>query len=112
MAGERKNSVLSSWLEKPPVAVVDIEYVKLSNTPMPAAIYDRIHPTVSARYIDHIHLAFVLSRGCILERMGPVASAANTLTLPPTIDGSMAIVKNTIPNPPINCVRERQKRMP
>ena len=44
--------------------------------------------------------------------MGPVASAANTLTLPPTSDGRMAMVKNTIPKPPIHCVSDRQNRMP
>ena len=59
-----------------------------------------------------IHLAVVLRRGCIFARMGPVASAANTFTVPPTIEGRMAMVKNTIPNPPIHCVIERQKSSP
>ena len=60
----------------------------------------------------HIHLADVDSRGCILERMGPVASAANTFTLPPTSDGNSATVKNTMPRPPIHCISERQKSRP
>ena len=59
----------------------------------------------------HIHLAEVVSRGCTFARMGPVASAANTFTLPPTSEGMMAMVKNTIPSPPIHCVSERQNRM-
>ena len=62
--------------------------------------------------MDHIHLALVVSRGCILARIGPVASAANTFTLPPTSDGRMAMVKNTIPKPPIHCISERQNSMP
>ena len=59
-----------------------------------------------------IHLALVERRGCSFDLMGPVASAANTFMLPPTIDGSTAMVKNTIPNPPIHCVIVRQKSMP
>ena len=59
-----------------------------------------------------IHLAVVVSRGCILALIGPVASAAKILTLPPTSDGKMAMVKNTIPRPPIHCISERQKSMP
>ena len=56
-----------------------------------------------------IHLAMVDSRGCILERIGPVASAENTFTLPlPTMEGRMAMVKKTIPKPPIHCVCVRQ----
>ena len=66
----------------------------------------------SPREIDQIHFALVESFGCILVRMGPVASAANTLTLPPPIEGRMAMVKNTIPKPPIHCDKERQNRMP
>ncbi len=54
----------------------------------------------------------MLRRGCSLLRIGPVASAENTLTEPPTIDGSTAIVKNTMPSPPIHCVSERQKSSP
>ncbi len=59
-----------------------------------------------------IHLAVVESRGCIFALMGPVASAANTLTLPPTNEGRMAMVKNTIPKPPTHWESDRQKRMP
>src|SRR3712207_9300256 len=44
--------------------------------------------------------------------MGPVASAANTFTEPPTNDGKMAMVKNTIPKPPIHWVIERQNNRP
>ena len=62
--------------------------------------------------MDHSHLALVLSRGCIFDFIGPVASAANTFMLPPTIDGKMAMVKNTIPKPPIHCVSERQNSSP
>ena len=59
--------------------------------------------------MDQIHLAMVDKRGCILVRNGPVASAANTFTLPlPTIEGKMAMVKNTIPKPPIHWVCVRQ----
>ena len=54
----------------------------------------------------------MVSRGCILALIGPVASAANTLTLPSTSEGRMAMVKNTIPKPPIHCMSERQNRMP
>ena len=54
----------------------------------------------------------VVSLGCIFAFTGPVASAANTFTLPPTNDGKMAMVKNTIPKPPIHCISERQNRMP
>ena len=54
----------------------------------------------------------MLRRGCSLLRIGPVASAENTLTEPPTIDGSTAIVKYTMPSPPIHCVSERQKSSP
>ena len=59
-----------------------------------------------------IHFAVVLSLGCIFARIGPVASAENTLTFPPTSEGRMAMVKNTIPSPPIHCVSERQKSIP
>ena len=59
-----------------------------------------------------IHLAVVVRRGCILALMGPVASAANTFTLPLTSEGRMAMVKNRIPKPPIHCISERQNRMP
>ena len=52
--------------------------------------------------------AVVDSRGWSFVFIGPVASAANTFTDPPTIDGKMAMVKNTIPNPPIHCDRLRQ----
>ena len=68
--------------------------------------------TVRTRYTAHIHLAPVLSRGWSLLRMGPVASAENTLTLPPTIEGRTAMVKKTIPSPPIHWVRERQNSSP
>ena len=44
--------------------------------------------------------------------IGPVASAANTFVLPPTTCGSTAMVKNTIPKPPIQWVSVRQNRMP
>ena len=57
-------------------------------------------------------LALVLSLGCSLLFIGPVASAENTFTEPPTSDGSRAMVKNTMPNPPIHCVSERQNMMP
>ena len=63
---------------------------------------------VSSVYMLQIHFAVVFSRGCILARIGPVASAENTRMLPPTSEGIMAMVKNTIPNPPIHCVSERQ----
>ena len=59
-----------------------------------------------------IHLAVVLRRGCILARIGPVASAEKTFTFPPTSEGMMAIVKNTIPKPPIHCVIVRQNNIP
>ena len=59
-----------------------------------------------------IHFAVVLNRGCIFARIGPVASAENTFTLPPTSEGMIAIVKNTIPSPPIHCVMVRQKSNP
>ena len=59
-----------------------------------------------------IHLAVVPKRGCIFVRMGPVASAENTLTLPPISEGMMAMVKNTIPNAPTHCVMLRQKSIP
>ena len=59
-----------------------------------------------------IHFAVVERRGCIFALMGPVASAANTFTLPPTSEGRMAMVKNRIPKPPIHCISDRQKRMP
>ena len=59
-----------------------------------------------------IHFAVVLNRGCIFARIGPVASAENTFTLPPTREGMMAMVKNTIPKPPIHCVIVRQKSRP
>ena len=54
----------------------------------------------------------VVSLGCILALMGPVASAAKIFTLPPTSEGRMAMVKNTIPSPPIHCISERQKSIP
>ena len=41
-----------------------------------------------------------------------MASAENTFTLPPTSDGSMAMVKNIMPKPPIQWVSERQKSKP
>ena len=63
---------------------------------------------VSMKYMLQIHFAVVESLGCIFALIGPVASAANTFTLPPTSDGKIAMVKNTIPNPPIHCVSERQ----
>lgn len=44
--------------------------------------------------------------------IGPVASAENTFMLPPTSDGRMAIVKKTIPKPPIQWVIERQNISP
>ena len=58
-----------------------------------------------------ILFADVESLGCSLVLIGPVASAENTLTGPPTNDGRMATVKNTIPKPPIHCVNVRQKSM-
>ena len=70
-----------------------------------------IHPKVSTKYTLHIHLALVLSLGCIFERMGPVASAENTRMEPLPIEGSTAMVKNTIPSPPIHCDSDRQKSM-
>ena len=59
--------------------------------------------------MPQIHLAVMLRRGCSLLRKGPVASAENTRTPPSIIDGMMAMVKNTMPRPPIHCVRLRQK---
>ena len=51
-------------------------------------------------------------RGCTLSCVGPVASAANTwMPLTPNM-GSTAMVKNTIPKPPIHWVIARQNRMP
>ena len=44
--------------------------------------------------------------------IGPVASAAKTFTEPPTIEGNTAMVKNTIPRPPIHCDRLLQKSIP
>ena len=78
---------------------------------MPAAQNASPQAIVSMKYMLQIHLAVVESLGCIFAFMGPVASAANTLTLPPTSDGRMAMVKNTIPNPPIHWVSDRQKSM-
>ena len=67
---------------------------------------------VSAEYTDHIHFAVVDRRGCIFDLMGPVASAAKTFTLPlPTMEGRMAMVKNTIPKAPIHWVWVRQNKM-
>ena len=56
--------------------------------------------------------AEVDSLGCSFDFIGPVASAAKTFTEPPTSEGNTAMVKNTIPRPPIHWVKERQKSMP
>ena len=55
-----------------------------------------------------MRIAVALRRGCIFERMGPVASAENTFIELPTIEGRMAMVKKTIPRPPIHCDSDRQ----
>ena len=60
----------------------------------------------------HIHLALVERRGCSLVLMGPVASAAKMRVEPPTSEGSRAMVKNTMPSPPIHWVMVRQKSSP
>ena len=75
---------------------------------MPAAKRLHTHAMLSTMYMLQIHFAVVFSLGCIFERIGPVASAENTLMLPPTSDGMMAMVKNTMPRPPIQCVSDRQ----
>ena len=67
---------------------------------------------VSARNITQTLFADVDSRGCSFVFIGPVASAENTFTEPPTIDGNMAMVKNTMPRPPIHCEKVRQNSMP
>ena len=84
----------------------------LRNGVMPASISEPMQSSVMQRYTTHIHLALVLRRGCSLVLIGPVASAANTFTLPPTNEGRRAMVKNTIPKPPIHCMNERQNNMP
>ena len=67
---------------------------------------------VMKKYTIQIQRALIESLGWSLVLMGPVDSAANTFTPPPTSEGSRATVKNTIPRPPIHCVSDRQKRMP
>ena len=62
-------------------------------------------------YTHQMRMAVALSRGCIFERMGPVASAENTFMVLPTIDGRIAMVKKTIPRPPIHCDNDRQNSM-
>ena len=76
---------------------------------MPSRKKHTAQSVVRVVYMPHIHRPVVLRRGCIFVRRGPVASAAKTRTEPPTIDGMTAMVKNTIPRPPIHCVRLRQK---
>ena len=111
MDGELKWARLSLYVAKPPVPAIDIEKHTLSNSPMPATWKNSTQLAVMAKYTVHIHFASVLSRGCILVFIGPVDSAANTLMLPPTTDGSMAMVKNTMPKPPIQWVSDRQNSM-
>ena len=67
---------------------------------------------VSSRYTSQIDFALDEILGCILLFIGPVDSAENTLTRPPTSEGRMAMVKKAIPRPPIHCVIERQKISP
>ena len=62
--------------------------------------------------MSHIDFALDDILGCTLLFIGPVDSAENTLMLPPTSDGNMAMVKKAIPNPPIYWVMERQKSSP
>ena len=70
--------------------------------PNPDAYIHKVQPMVSDKYTTHIDFALVLSRGCIFVLIGPVASAEKTRMLPPTNDGKTAMVKNTIPSPPIH----------
>ena len=41
-----------------------------------------------------------------------MASAAKTRVEPPTVEGSRAMVKKTMPSPPIHWVSDRQKSSP
>ena len=50
-------------------------------------------------------------RGCSFTSFSPVVSAENNFCSPPPIVGMMAMVKNTMPTPPIHCVSTRQKLM-
>ena len=60
----------------------------------------------------HSQRAMVLTLGWILSCVTPTASAENNCRLLPSLKaGRMAMAKNTIPRPPIQCVSERQKRM-
>ena len=102
-------AILSCLVEKPPVAIVDIEWHKASNLPIPARYIATAAINVSPMYIVSIQRAVTEMRGCNLARMGPTDSAAKRLmSLKPNI-GNTATVKNTIPKPPTQWVIMRQK---
>lgn len=50
--------------------------------------------------------------GCSFSWVGPVASAEKSLIPVSPVAGIMDIVNMTIPKPPVQCVNERQKRIP
>ena len=59
----------------------------------------------------HNQRAVVLMRGWSLPIFKPVASAEKSFTSPPPMLGNTAMVKNTIPIPPIQWVMERHSKM-
>lgn len=111
-AGEWNQAMLSWWVEKPPVATVDILWFTASNILIPLKYSPRAQVTVRQRYKPHSHLAVVLMRGWIFPIFSPVVSAEKRRRSPLPMVGSTAIVKNTIPIPPNQWVMLRQKSRP
>ena len=96
------------FVENPPVAVVENEWQMLSKTSIPAKHSSTVSAIVMPEYINQIHLAVTPMRGWTLSFVMPVASAANSCIPPVPNIGSTAMVKKTIPKPPIHCVKLRQ----
>ena len=76
IAGELNAAMLACLVEKPPVEIVDMEWQRESNHPIPATCMNKVHIKVSPMYIVNSQRAVTEIRGCSLARIGPADSAA------------------------------------
>ena len=93
----------------PPVDIVDMAKFTLSNTVMPHPHKHTAHTNVRKAYKDHSHFAVVPARGCTFSLDIPVRSTEKSCVPPCKLLGKRVIVKNTIPNPPVQWDKLRQK---
>ena len=103
---------LAFFVEKPPDAILLIEWFIASKNDIPANCRKIVSITVYDTYINHNLLAVSVILGCNLSVLGPGDSALNNCIPPIPKSGKIAIANTIIPIPPNQWVILLQNKIP